>query len=124
MSEVLGDEWPDGNRHIGTGRLYQHSLMRSIQYTDGVKDMAETLSAFWLIDLIASHHPKVRQTKEISRFCVWVLERKDDGSAEAACYPDLPGEPVISQKMEFTTFPYRKQKFYLVEGVLMLPSEY
>ena len=60
----------NANEHFGTGNgsenFYQNKLSPII-YTDGVKDMAETCGAYWLIDLVISHqHSKTSQVRTFS----------------------------------------------------------
>jgi hypothetical protein len=45
----------------GTENWYRHSLNRNVTYTDGVKFMAESAGAYWLIDEVATGqlHPQV-----------------------------------------------------------------
>jgi len=106
----------------GTENWWKHWAGR-ITYTDGVKYLAEKAGAFWLIDLIASHqNRRLRDEK----FQVWTLtvDRSKNPMAVAECRPDRD-EPVIArQKIEFTDFPLPSIKLWLVDKVLLLPSEY
>ena len=37
----------------GTERWYRHGLVRNVTYTDGVRYVADTAGAYWLIDIVA-----------------------------------------------------------------------
>lgn len=117
----------------GTEHHWGHPLMRSFRYTDGVKFIADTCGAHWLIDLIASHQlkPKVRR----ERFQVWVLKpetfRKDGELVQgwvAEAWTDTPGESkrIVRQTLEYTDFPAELMPFtlWVESGVLLLPAEH
>ena len=102
----------------GTENYYPHLL--GIQYTDGIKYLADQAGAYWLIDLIAS-----RQTKTIKQipFQIWTLKTKD--STGVITMKEDTGEPNrVRQEIEFTDFPLKSIKLYFIDGVLLLPSEY
>jgi hypothetical protein len=114
----------NANDHIQTGNgsenFYCHrpSLML---YTDGVKDLAEACQAYWLIDLIISHQCK--KAVNLERFQVWELKREkaDKFFVKAT---DGNNNPVASQKIPFSDFPYDLATIWLVDGCMMLPTEY
>lgn len=105
----------------GTTRYYQHWL-RQIVFTDGVHYVAETGGAYWLIDAIASYQPKLLTDPMLQQFQHWKL-KVNNQKAQLACERDSD-DVVLTQNIEFTDFPLNEIRFYLVAGVLMLPSEY
>lgn len=111
----------DLDQFIGSEHWYQHSLVRSITYTDGAKYVADHGGAYWLLDEIAlaqKFSPAVRSEP----FQLWKLtvnERKglltcDDGN----------GNVVYRKPIPFTDFPLAEVKFYFTDNVILLPSEY
>ena len=113
----------DLSQFIGSTQLYSHWL--GIQYTDGVKFLAKNGNAYWLIDAIASHQTKkLLQIPELHKFQLWQLTVNSDKSAILTCKPDNNSPEVVSQKIEFSDFPLPYVSMYLVDKVLMLPSEY
>ncbi len=104
---------------IGTDEYYKYQLP-GLFYTEGVKSMASQYGAYWLIDLIFSHQYKeVRQ----ENFQIWEI-KSESKKAVVEMRIDT-GEPVIvSQGISPTDFPEGCLKLYLIDGVLMLPSEY
>lgn len=107
----------------GTTRYYQHWLRRLV-FTDGVHYVAETGGAYWLIDAIASYQPKLLKDPILQQFQHWILKVDlDNQKAQLICEKDSD-DVVLTQDIEFTDFPLDEIRFYLVTGVLMLPSEY
>jgi hypothetical protein len=106
---------------IGSGIVYKHSL--GIFYTEGVQYLAEAASAYWLLDLIASHQTKefLSNTK-LQDFQIWRL-LVHEKSGTLICEWDMNME-VLRQEIEYTDFPLQSIKLYLVSKVLMLPREY
>jgi len=90
-------------------------------YTDGVKDMAESCGAYWLIDLVIGY----QCTKDINleRFQVWDLKRVKD-NAFAIIATDGNDNKIASQEIPFSDFIYDTAILWLVDGCLMLPKEY
>ena len=99
---------------IGTNYYYKHTL--SGTYTDGIKLMAETVEAYWLIDAIFSYSRK-------EEFQIWTLVVRK-GRALLTMREDKGAPKKVKQKIEFTDFPEGRWKFYLVDRVLMVPREY
>ena len=98
----------------GTEQYYRHYL--GGLYTDGVQYMAGKAGAFWLLDVIFSY-----QRKE--PFQVWTLKVKD--RVGVVTMREDTGQTVkVRQEIPFTDFPLAEIKLYLIDGVLLLPSEY
>lgn len=104
----------------GTSRYYRHPLS-SIVYTDGVRDLAETCEAYWLIDLIVSHQTRLPVAQH--PFQVWELRQVKGFRYEAAC-TDGNGKHITRQRIPYTDFPYQEARLWLSDGVLLLPCEY
>jgi hypothetical protein len=88
--------------------------------TDGVLAITEAAGCFWLLDVIGSyqHSPKLDKA-----FQVWTLAvNLSEQSGVVRGYNDTT--LIITQKIPFTDFPLDEIKFYLMDGVLLLPSEY
>lgn len=104
----------------GSENFYQNKLSPII-YTDGVKDMAESCGAYWLIDLVISH--QLSKRVKLEAFQVWRLKRvKDDAFSIAAT--DGNEKEIASQQIPFSDFRYDRATLWLVNGCLMLPNEY
>lgn len=115
----------------GFENVYAHWMKRAV-YSEGVKYVADTCGAYWLVDAIMSHiTPRLLAAAE--GFSVWTLklnktgsgcklEATDGGKGEGAA------KRLAFQRIEFTDFPVREITFFL-EGtaetgyVLMLKEE-
>lgn len=101
---------------IGTENYWKNNLL-TFQYTDGVKFLWESCEAYWLLVAISSHKRK-------EPFQVWKLKVKEDNSAVLTMREDS-GEPYkVKQEIAFTDFPLEEIQLYLIDGILLLPSEY
>lgn len=106
----------DLNQFTGTENYYRHWTGRGI-FTDGVQYLAEQAGAYWLIDAVFSYRRR-------EPFQVWTLRKNDDNSAVLTMQEDS-GEPAkVRQTIPFTDFPLDHIKLYLIDSVLLLPSEY
>ena len=104
----------------GTNNYYKHWM--GIAYTDGVKEMAELAGAHWLIDAVASYRRK-------EPFQVWTLdvmlaENNRHHKCVLTMKEDSDCPVLVTQKIEYTDFPIGTITLWLIDGVLILPSEY
>ncbi len=107
----------------GSENLYSHWL--GIKYTEGVKYLATKGEAFWLLDAIASHQTKQLLAKaSFQDFQLWELTVSEDKEAVMTCREDTTAGPAVRQEIPYTDFPLAAIKLYLVQKVLLLPSEY
>ena len=87
--------------------------------TDGVVAVAEVGGCYWLLDIIGSYQTDKRLDPE---FQVWKLEvNLGNGSAVVRGYNDM--ELIVMQEIPFTDFPLGELTLFLMDGVLLLPSE-
>lgn len=112
----------------GSEFYYRQAVIQGVQYvcTDGVKFLSERAGAYWLIDeiLFAQRAPQIAKNLMLRReFQVWTLTVEDDRSAWLSC-EDGDGYRALTKRIPYTDFPLPDITLYLVEGVLMLPSEY
>lgn len=116
MSEAAFD-YSELDQFIGTEQYYKNFL--GLRYTDGVRYLAERAGAYWLIDYVASYQHLLSKHK----FQVWKFTVKEsqcvvevtDGNGKKIHKPD----PIA-----FTTLPDGEVSVWLIDGVLLLPSEY
>ncbi len=105
----------------GTTVWYKHCLLKNITYTEGVKYLAETAGAYWLIDEIAFGQVEKRIADEA--FQLWTLKVDKQQAATLTC-EDGNGIVVHEKLIEYTDFPLVEIKLYYTNNVIMLPSEY
>jgi len=88
--------------------------------TDGIIALAEAAGCYWLLDIIGRYQTDKRLNLA---FQVWKLEvNREDSSAVVRGYNDA--ELIITQEIPFTDFPLDEVKVFLMDGVILLPSEY
>lgn len=100
-----------------TGTEAYHKLgLSPVVATDGVLAVCQHAGAFWLFDAITSYSRK-------EEFQIWELESKDR-KAVLTMKEDSDQPILVRQDIGHTDFPEGLWKFYLIDGVLLLPSEY
>jgi len=105
----------------GTEQYHRYSSILDYPIiTDGVKAVAEVAGAYWLLDVIASYQHNKKLDKA---FQVWKLAvNLTECSGVVRGYNDT--KRIITQKIPFTDFPLDKFTLYLIDGIVLLPSEY
>jgi hypothetical protein len=84
--------------------------------------MAQMCEGYWLFDLIISYqiYPKM----QAEEFQVWQLGRVLNCRARVTA-TDGNDKALVEQDLDFTDFPLPEGiKLYLIQGVILLPSEY
>jgi len=106
-----------------TGTMEYHSLgnlFPSLVLTDGAAFLAKEIAGWLVTDIAAVYQCKYRQIP----FQVWELKKKEDGTAVLTMKEDS-GQPVkYRQVYEWVDFPLNEIKLYVIDGVMLLPSEY
>lgn len=106
-----------------------HAHWLGLTYTDGIKFLADTCGAYWLIDAVASHQPdvtKVLNKHRLGGFQVWRLRKAGDVWTLDA-WSDIPEAPesesgpasvkLAEQEIGFSDFPESLSPFeFWVEG--------
>lgn len=106
----------DLDQFIGTEQYYKHWL--GSVYTDGVKFLAEKAEAYWLLDIVFSYKRK-------EPFQVWEFVKNEDDKGAVVTMKEDSGQPVkVRQEISYADFPLDSVKLYLIDNVLLLPSEY
>ena len=110
------------NHFIGSQCSYQHPLVKTVTYTEGVKFVAEAGPAYWLIDdiAIAQGDPLVAKNE----FQVWTLTVNPDQSATLICQDGNNKEPIHSTKYGYTDFPMEQITLYYSNNTILLPTEW
>lgn len=106
----------------GTEQYYRH-WTRILVYTDGVKFLAESAGAYWLLDAVALAQPRARRDPALREFQLWELSVRKDRSAILVCSRDSEDE-AFRREIDYTDFPMEYVKLYVEGEVLLLPSEH
>ena len=103
-----------------TGTQNYYRDFTGLLYTDGIQHLAEQAGAYWLIDLVGSYQPRLRDAP----FQAWSIAVNDDRTGQVTMVED-DGEPNrVTQDIPYTDFPLRDFSFYCIDGVMLLKSEY
>ena len=106
---------------IGTTEYHRH--WSGMRLTDGVKFLAETANAYWLLDVIASWQPKALRDPALQEFQLWELFVRPDHSATVVCSRDSE-DKAFQQEIKYTDFPLEYVRLYVEQRVMLLPTEH
>lgn len=111
----------DLRQFTGSECWHRHSLARDILYTDGVKYVAETAGAYWLIDEIALAQ-RFDGRLAATEVQVWTLRVNPDRTAMLRCEDGDDGV-VLTKAIAFTDFPLDEIVMNFANNMIYLPSE-
>jgi len=111
------------DQFIGTENYYKHST--GVEYTDGIKYLADKTNCYWFIDIIASYQQQYRDLP----FQIWTLQLYEAGRVNLfdafVTMKEDSNKPVrVSQNIVHTDFPLKKIEVYCINGVILLKSEH
>ena len=113
-----------------TGGLTQYShklpLTPELRLTEGAKHFADAMGAYWLMDIIATEFLPLLSEEDYIIF-IEVTVNDDNSAVIVGTDGDKGGGPITlhTRTIEYTDLPTNSGfKFYLQDGVLMLPGEY
>lgn len=106
----------------GTEQWYRHPVLKNTLYTDGIKYVAQKAGAYWLIDEITfqQYHPRIKNEE----FLVWTLKVDLKDSTAVLICDDGNDRILFTKPIGYTDFPLEEIKIYVVDNVILLPSEY
>lgn len=106
----------------GTEMWWHHWLNKSLMYTDGVRFFAQNAGngAYWLLDIIATEVFPLLKTEP---FIVIELQVESSDVARIVA-SDGNDRTIWAKGLDYTDCPVGLWKFYLLDDVLLLPSEY
>lgn len=105
----------------GSEQFYRNPLFSGYRYTEGVQYLAEKAGAYWLIDYILSN--QIDKQLKGQRFQTWKIHVTQDDHA-IITVDNGDGNQLQQFRLSFTDFPFEHFTLWLVDSVLMLPSEY
>lgn len=103
----------------GSEHLYKIQFSK-VNHTDGILQAADLLKCWWLISDMA-----IVSSRKFSKvpFQVWNLRVKD--MIGLLTMREDSNTPILyEQKYEYTDFPEGDFKIYIIDNVMLLPSEY
>lgn len=112
----------DLKQFTGSETFYLHPLCANFVYSEGVRFLAKTGSAYWLLDAIfapQAHIPALATAE----FQVWTLRVLTDRSAILIC-TDGDDVELHCQSIPWTDFPLDSAVLWFANRTLYLPSEH
>ncbi len=117
----------DLDKFTGTEAYYN---VYGIKVTDGIKFLMDN-GHYWLVTDIASFQSvkfseSLNYGKEYIKdlpFQVWIL-KVTEHSAVLTLQEDSDAPILFTKKYDYTDSPFKELKLWLINGVLILPSEY
>jgi len=109
------------NHSNGTTAYHQFSPSADFPVvTDGVIALAQVTGCFWLLDIIGGSQKNPKLDKA---FQVWdlIVDMTNNSATIRGCNDT---KLIVEQKIPYTNFPLEKLRLYLIDGVILLPSEY
>ena len=104
-----------------TGTQNWHKFNGGLLLTDGIKHLAEICQCYWLLDIISSVQtlPAIKPES----FQVYTLNKTGENSAKLFA-SDGDENLLYQQEIPSTDFPLESISIWLVDGVILLPTEY
>lgn len=103
----------------------RYKYKTGLLYSPGIQYLVDEVAADWVIALIANEQfkPFIAESLELQQFQSWELSTK--GIPSLFCFRDLEQQTIASFSVQLWSgcFPLESLKLFVVEGVLMLPSE-
>ncbi|UUZ75469.1 hypothetical protein LP414_27525 [Polaromonas sp. P1(28)-13] len=92
-------------QHTGSETIFHHSLVRTFNYTEGVRDFAQSAGggAYWLLDILATEPAITKLIKEEGFGLVILKVTGSKAVLTVAGDSDIP--PVFSREIDLTDCP-------------------
>jgi len=105
-----------------TGSEYCHEYICGYRVTRGAKWFAKAVECYWLLGTIASTH--LLKDVSINRFQVHKFLMNRNKQKVVYMINDKDGNRLHTQTFGFTVFPLGEITLWVVDKIIMLPSEY
>ena len=103
----------------GTESYFRHGLNRNFLYTEGAQYFAEQAGAYWFLDIMAT---EVAELQGDNPFISVEMTVKDQAALITAT--DGDETTIWDRRISFTDCPDGTYKFFLIDNVFLLRSEY
>jgi len=115
------------SQFIGTEGYFFNPINRNIHYTDGAKFFFENAGggAYWLLDIFLTQ-PEILKALKTEHFLVVQLTVNDDMLAALRVANDTGSDATVYYRRDlyYTDCPVGEWMFYMIDRVILLPSEY
>ncbi len=108
----------------GTESYHKHLFpgKSPILLTDGCDFIRNECKAWWLFDAILSYQCE-KILRNVNFQIIELRQNMKDLSWLLTIHEDSNLKPLISQRIEFSDFPLDYLKLYVIQGIVLLPSE-
>lgn len=116
----------DLQQYYGTEHYYKISPFTDAVITDGVKAFADKTNSYWLFtDFILLDGYRIAKTHD-DRFTLVKVAVNEKHDVTVSFMHDIDEEPYYqaTQKDLLEYIPIGEYKFYLIDNVVLLPTEY
>ena len=111
---------PNLAHHTGSERFYRHQLNRNVVYTEGAAYVADTVGAYWLLDMIVANQFDAKfQAHDLQ---IWTLRVR--GTAATIEVSNGDEEIFHTEPTTLTDFPEPGITLWFTNSTILLPSEY
>lgn len=115
------------SQFIGTDHYLYNPINPNILYTDGAKFFFENAGggAYWLLDILLTQ-PEILNPLKTEHFLVVQLTVNDDMLAVLTVANDTGSDATVYYRRDlyYTDCPVGEWMFYMIDHVILLPSEY
>jgi hypothetical protein len=109
----------DLENFTGTESYTRHGLNRAFLYTEGVEYFAEQAGAYWFLDIMATEVFELQGNNPFISVEMTVFDQKAVINATDGDETHLWGK-----RISFTDCPEGTYKFFMIDHVFLLRSEY
>ena len=112
------------SRNYGSQEYYKRCYCNNLIYTEGIMDFQKTLNAFWLVECVISHLPKILETSKAvddGFFVITIKVNEQQNSGIFEVYREGLEEgkynehiTILSQNIPDIDLPEYDYKFYLI----------
>lgn len=115
------------SQFICTEGYFFNPINRNIHYTDGAKFFFENAGggAYWLLDILLTQ-PEILNPLKTEHFLVVQLTVNDDMLAALRVANDTGSDATVYYRrdLDYTDCPAGEWMLYMIDHVILLPSEY
>jgi hypothetical protein len=111
----------------GTAQWFQHPLVRSMTYTEGVRFFAREggeQGAYWFLDIVATEFFPLLKKQPFLHIRLLVARPSETERSAVIEVDDGNGKILKRREIPYTDMQAGEWTFYLTDNVLLLPSEY
>ena len=108
--------------HCCGGESYYKTMFPNLYFTEGIKTLRDLCSCQWLIDAILSYQPKCIKDPMLKECQFWDL-KKEKNSWMLICRRDKE-DVAFTQRIGSSDFPLDSITIWVMDGIILLPSEY